>query len=93
MTDPELDQIIEGARPQLRQALRAALDGTGPITMFPMPVNIPLPSGQNWSIAGAIITEPYLVLVAALLQGIVAHRNAMEKANQPVQIQTFEIPV
>lgn len=82
VTDESLDQLIESARPQLREALKQAIASES-VAMLEL-MKLPLPSGQLWSVTLMVMTEPFAVLAASLLgQGVPAMQQSLMKRSQP----------
>jgi hypothetical protein len=72
MTDTQLDELIDRAKPDLRIALRAVLSGGGSdkaAHLFNIG-RIPLPKGGHWDITCVMLTEPQTKMLEALLHGV-----------------------
>jgi len=79
MTDAELDQLIEMARPNLREALRRVIDAKSPAQTFPIG-KIPLPAGE-WVVHCLILNEPFAqVAYATLFTGVPGMMESFAKA-------------
>jgi hypothetical protein len=96
ISDEGLDQLIDAMRPQIREAIRAVFEGSQ-CNMFEL-AQLPLPSGQKWSLVMAIMIEPFAAFAAhALMQGVPAMRASFEKQNAPAPSlpagSGFEFPV
>jgi hypothetical protein len=86
ITDQSLDALIEAARPNLREALRRGLQDLVPVSMMEAAI-IPLPSGQQWKLVLAVMTEPMAALAGAvLLTGVPAMSAAFQKAQDPAPV-------
>ncbi len=96
ITDASIDALIEQAKPVLRSSIRAACEQLIPIHLVEIG-KIPLPSGQQWQLVLAIMTEPMSNLVSAVaLQGYPGIFSAFEKAQksaEPAKVSGgFSIP-
>ena len=93
LTDESIDALIEAARPALRSSIRASIEKLVPVHMFEV-AKIPLPSGQQWQLVIAVMTEPMSsILAATALQGFPAMLAAFEKMQKPAAPPSgFSIP-
>jgi len=92
ITDESIDALIEQAKPILRQSIRAAITQLVPIHLLEI-AKIPLPSGQQWQLVLAVMTEPASNLVAGtMLNGFPSMIAAFEKMQKPAPQSGFSIP-
>lgn len=94
ITDQQIDDLIEAAKPNFRIALRAAMEHSAPAHMFEI-AKLPLTSGQEWPVVVAILLEPMAAMLThTILQGVPAMFAAYEKAQKPAapQASGFAIP-
>lgn len=84
ITDEALDQLIETARPQIRAAFKETIANES-VSMFEV-MKLPLPSGQQWSVAVFVMVEPYAILTAALIgNGVPGYQQSLVKRNAAPQ--------
>lgn len=68
MTDQQLDELIDRAKPDLRKALRMILESQTGGHLFNI-ASQRLPSGARWDVVVAVLNEPTGRLVEAVLEG------------------------
>jgi hypothetical protein len=92
ITDEQLDALIEAVRPQLRGMMRGAFEKLIPVHFLEVG-KIPLPSGAQWQVVLAVMTEPMAALVGATaLSGFPAMQAAFEKLREQPATTGFSVP-
>jgi hypothetical protein len=84
VTDEQIDALIESVKPNLRAAIRASFAPTFAPAHFLIMGTIPLPSGQEWKLVLAVMSEPTAEIVGTLvLQGVPGMTAAWQKMASP----------
>ena len=86
-----LDQLIDTARPQLRQLLAAVL-GMGTSFGAMEIAQVPLPSGERWAILLCVMNEPYARLINGCVAGMQGSLESYGKL-QPAPAKAFDVPL
>lgn len=89
--DARVDAVIEAATPNLKIALRNVLSSRDHAAMFDA-AYMPLPSGQQWQVSIAVMSEPFAAIATPILSiGMNAMMRSFEKLQKPAE-PGFSVP-